>query len=398
MTQDWIYRRPPRIVRKANPNWRQFYKTTVAAVGLATSAESAFSIGLEGGFPKPGLAIETSEALSIALITKGQDVGLALSTEEALQAVPAGLGAPVDQVQENDSAFDLVVDKGYDVGLNLETDTSQVTPAVRELDANKVIMTNEALSIIVGISPIMDLALETDIAQALVSDKEVPLAIVLEVDTAFGLSEGTTYFVGQPAELDTAFSVTPTLAGQLGLADEFNSTTAIVPDKAYAVGLTSDSSTSFDVTVDTILVPVDLGWEDDDVTWGGVELSSLDFAPVYLDGVDFKILGYDNTQPLDTFLERKAVVHEEGRAILGTSVWPDIIGPQGASIQILLGSHETPEGAIDWEGPYDFVIGGDDYVDFAITGRYLAIRFESSGIPSWTLQSYDIEYEIVGRH
>ena len=109
-------------------------------------------------------------------------------------------------------------------------------------------------------------------------------------------------------------------------------------------------------------------------------------------------MGFDAVNPLDAFVERKAVVSERGSSVLGLSVWPTILGPTGQAVKIWLGAHETPDGSIDWEGPYDFFIGQDTFVDFAVAGKYLAVRFESSGIPVWTLQSFDIEYEIIGRH
>ncbi len=142
----------------------------------------------------------------------------------------------------------------------------------------------------------------------------------------------------------------------------------------------------------------DLGWEDDDATWGGIELTSKDFAPVFLSGTDFYALGFDPTAALTTFIERIAVVHANGMPVLGQLVWPQILGPDGSTIQISLGASETPEGAIDWEGPYDFTIGEDTFVDFVVPGKYLAIRFASTGVAAWTLQSYSIDYVGIGIH
>ncbi len=142
----------------------------------------------------------------------------------------------------------------------------------------------------------------------------------------------------------------------------------------------------------------DLGWEDDDVTWGGLELTSKVFSPVFLDGTQFYLLGYDPTTALNAYVERESVVHENGLPLLGTFVWPQILGPDGGIISISLGGAEVPDGAVAWEGPYDFVIGTDTFADFMVEGKYLAIRFESTGIAPWTLQSYSIDYEILGQH
>lgn len=141
----------------------------------------------------------------------------------------------------------------------------------------------------------------------------------------------------------------------------------------------------------------DLGWEDDDATWKGVELKSRDFLPVFLDGTTFFGLGIDATNALEIVLERKAIIHEDGFVVQGQFVWPQILGPEGGIILITLGASDTPDGAITWEGPYDFVIGTDTFSDYIVEGKYLAIRFTSTGIASWTLQSYSIDYEIIGK-
>ena len=140
----------------------------------------------------------------------------------------------------------------------------------------------------------------------------------------------------------------------------------------------------------------DVAWEDWTSAWGGVDLTSKDFAPVYIQTADFYILGYDPGSALATSFERTAVLHANGRALLGRGIWPQIVGPSGGVIGISLGGSETPEGAVDWEGPYNFTIGTDTFVDFAVPGKYLSVKFESTTVAGWSLQSYDIDYELVG--
>ena len=140
-------------------------------------------------------------------------------------------------------------------------------------------------------------------------------------------------------------------------------------------------------------------WNETSDLWGGVALGSKQFAPVYCASTSFYIFGYDSSTALDTRAERKALIHERGYSLLGTYVWPVIIGASdGDTIQVSLGGSETPEGAIDWEGPYDFEIGADTFVDFAVDGRYLSVKFESTDVIAWTLQSYDVDYEFTGKY
>ncbi len=139
-------------------------------------------------------------------------------------------------------------------------------------------------------------------------------------------------------------------------------------------------------------------WAETIDPWGGVALGSKQFAPVYVSTTNFYIYGQDSTTALSTYVERRALIHEMGYSLLGRYVWPQILGNAGDVIQVSLGGSETPDGAISWEGPYNFEIGADTYVDFATPGRYLSIRFASTNSLGWTLQSYKVEYELTGKY
>ena len=397
MSNNWIFRRPPRIVRKPNPNWRQLWPTTFVAVGLATEADTAFSVTAEGGLPEVVLAIETSTAFSVGL-AKDKAVGLAEEFDFSLDAVPAGLGAPAGLSEEASTSLPAIADKGYDVGLPTETGSALTVAPMKELDAIKGIEVDEALAAIVGISPILDIVTETDSGLPLnVANTKTP-NIAPEINTALQVLFDAKLFVGLPEEVSSALPATPFSRGLVEPAIEIDVSLPAQAHRSTLVGQTTETDSAFTVTVDTVQVPRDLGWEDDDVTWGGVEIGSKDFAPVYVTDLDFKILGYDASSALDAYIERRAVLSERGAIVLGTAIWPDIQGPTGQPILVSMGAHDTPDGSIDWEGPYAFYIGQDQFVDFAVSGKYLATRFEGAGVSAWTLQSYDVEYEVVGRH
>lgn len=137
-------------------------------------------------------------------------------------------------------------------------------------------------------------------------------------------------------------------------------------------------------------------WEDDDVLWGGLQLGSKNRAPIFVDGTQFYILGRGTEIYLDSYIERKAAVYANGLTLLGRGIYPQITGAKGQVIQISLGGHDLPEGEVDWEGPYDFTIGEDVRIDFQVSGKYLATKFESSLVSRWQLQSFDVDYEVVG--
>ena len=352
---------------------------------------------IAGGVFPAGLTTETSTAFAVGL-AKDKAVGLAEEIDSSLIVVPAGLGAPVALSVEVDTALVVIANLGSGLGVITEADSSLTATPMKEFDAVKGVGTDEALTTIVDIAPVALRATEYTLVLPLTAAKTRVPNTALEVDLVLQSSFEGSIFVGLPEEIDIAFSVTPFSLGVVGQAIEIDVPLTALALRSTLVGQTSDASSAFAVTIDTVLVPRDLGWEDDDVTWGGVEIGSKDFAPVYVTDLDFKILGYDASSALDAYIERRAVLSERGAIVLGTAIWPDIQGPTGQPILVSMGAHDTPDGSIDWEGPYAFYIGQDQFVDFAVSGKYLATRFEGAGVSAWTLQSYDVEYEVVGRH
>jgi hypothetical protein len=77
-------------------------------------------------------------------------------------------------------------------------------------------------------------------------------------------------------------------------------------------------------------------------------------------------------------------------------VYPQIKAPPGTLIYISAGGQQTSDDPVTWEGPYPFVVGRDTFQDFTISGRYLAVRFASTGQEVWQLSSFSIEIEAVG--
>jgi hypothetical protein len=350
---------------------------TVVPTGLSTSAESAFAVDKD----------------------KVKDVGLSTESDSAFNVFAGGLGGEVGLPVEVDSAFAVTRAGFTDVGLSTEADSSLAVTPRHEISASRVQGTDTAFPIAIGRAFLGAINTETDSALTVSSDKAPNLPIVVESDEAQKVFSGNEVFVGLSESIEQAFIVVPFAAGTVGLNIEIDVASSVQAKKDYAVlGQTSESDSAFSVTVSQVTVPQDLGWEADDVPWGGVDLSSKDFAPVYVNGTEFYLLGGDNSLALPIFLERRVAVQSGGQAMLGLAVWPQIIGPTGHDIEILLGGSETPEGPIDWEGPYNFTIGEDNFVDFAVAGNYLHIRFQSAGVPVWTLQNYGIEYEVIGRH
>ena len=107
-----------------------------------------------------------------------------------------------------------------------------------------------------------------------------------------------------------------------------------------------------------------------------------------------------------SFLERTGLcvvgVDRAGRPIVDQTkvkfvraVFPKISAPNGFTLSISLGASDTPDGTVDWEGPYDFTVGTDLKVDFMVSGKYLAIRFEETSDQPWELAGYTLDMDII---
>lgn len=157
-------------------------------------------------------------------------------------------------------------------------------------------------------------------------------------------------------------------------------------------------------------IPDPTAWDTDDKTWGQADFVYAEDKPVML--VESEFFQVDEGERFgDTQVD--VVLTRTGLTIAGrdrqgqwkidptlvkevTGIFPLIRAVPGTIVRVSIGSQETPDDAVRWEGPYDFICGVDFFKDFTVAGRYLAVRFESKGQPPWELLSYDLDLEPVG--
>ena len=79
------------------------------------------------------------------------------------------------------------------------------------------------------------------------------------------------------------------------------------------------------------------------------------------------------------------------------AVWP-IFEVAGTSITVNLsaGAQEYRDGPITWDGPYDFVPGTDQEIDFLVEGVYSAVKCEITSPEAWKFHAYGITIEPAG--
>lgn len=77
-------------------------------------------------------------------------------------------------------------------------------------------------------------------------------------------------------------------------------------------------------------------------------------------------------------------------------VRPRIEANPGTQINIYLGAQDDLEQAVEWNAPVPFIVGQDLRVDDEVSGRYLAVRFESTTIVSWRMKQFDMDVDVLG--
>lgn len=82
---------------------------------------------------------------------------------------------------------------------------------------------------------------------------------------------------------------------------------------------------------------------------------------------------------------------------LVTGIWPTF-EVQGTSIvaKISVGAQEFRDGPIVWDGPYNFVPGTDQQMDYFVEGIYVTVRFYVESPEFWKFHEYGIELAVVG--
>jgi len=68
------------------------------------------------------------------------------------------------------------------------------------------------------------------------------------------------------------------------------------------------------------------------------------------------------------------------------------------TVNIYVGSQETIDGAVTWSPAFAFTIGTDIEATFDVTGRFIAVKFESTDNGHWELDSYQMNVVLVGTY
>lgn len=144
-------------------------------------------------------------------------------------------------------------------------------------------------------------------------------------------------------------------------------------------------------------------WDSDLTAWNGPDFTP-DTARVMMGSADNKLYLLDASASFDgalpaAYLERRGLDFGEPERIkLITGVLPKITGNDGGTVLVRVGWSESPGGEPSWNGAMPYTIGQTLRVDDFVSGRYLAIRFETGTAFTWRLDSLDILVEDAGEY
>lgn len=141
-------------------------------------------------------------------------------------------------------------------------------------------------------------------------------------------------------------------------------------------------------------------WDGSTAVWGSRTYNPTDTKLLMAGTADAKIYLADDTNQFagsnyDSYVERTGVHLGTPDVKSVSAVYPRIDGT--GAVNVYVGAEMVPNAGVAWEGPYAFTPGTDKKIDCRVTGRYLAVKFQSNSNASWELDSYDIEYTQAGQ-
>ncbi|ALK96977.1 hypothetical protein AB595_04705 [Massilia sp. WF1] len=142
-------------------------------------------------------------------------------------------------------------------------------------------------------------------------------------------------------------------------------------------------------------------WDSDLTAWNGPDFTP-DRTRVMMGGADNKLYLLDASASFngalpDAYLERRGLHFDAPERIkLITGLLPRITGNQGGTVLVRLGWAESPGDDPTWNAAVPYTIGKTMRIDDFVSGRYLAIRFETGTAFSWRLDSMDVFVEDAG--
>ena len=148
-------------------------------------------------------------------------------------------------------------------------------------------------------------------------------------------------------------------------------------------------------------------WDDDVTSWTAFARSDveLDLVIACTDDdtpTNGKLVEVDagsdfDGEPINALLVKSDMSFGDAdRLKLVKRVYPKVEANDGVTVDIRVGSAESPGGTVSWSPPVPYVKGTNTKIDTFSLGRYISIEISSAGGAPWTLIGFDVEYETRG--
>ena len=79
-----------------------------------------------------------------------------------------------------------------------------------------------------------------------------------------------------------------------------------------------------------------------------------------------------------------------------TAIWPKMSSSDDDDVNVYVGQQMSTEKAITWEGPYTFNPDTQSKVPVRVSGKYIGVKFESTGDQTWRLDGYSLDVKNAG--
>ena len=147
-------------------------------------------------------------------------------------------------------------------------------------------------------------------------------------------------------------------------------------------------------------------WATNSKTWATAGASAFSNTAgrslVFVSPTNTKLYRHDtgnknDTSTMTSYIERTGLtVDQSGRnnpsAVKHvTAVWPKMTVSNADTVNVYVGRQMSTEEDITWEGPYTFNPDSQSKVPVRVSGKYIGVKFESTGDQTWRLDGYDLE-------
>jgi len=145
-------------------------------------------------------------------------------------------------------------------------------------------------------------------------------------------------------------------------------------------------------------------WSGNDDVWDSRIYNPSQTRLMMANKTSTKLFLADTTNQFDSvnatsFIERTGLHFDKPNIIkLVTRVSLNFEKSGSGTVEVLVGSHNSPDGAVTWSTPttVDPTTASGSKVDVLVSGKYLAIKIQSSSDVGWKLHSYDMAITEMG--